>query len=109
MKIFHCFWLLLAFTAPLLTQQNYQYQYPYDPYNSAPQPQANANSAPAYSGGGGGGGGYAYDKLLSYSYLEGRYASNDFKGDHLSGASGLSADLNLPLFKPLYLHFGVDW
>src|SRR3954471_17415367 len=107
MKIFNLFWLLLAFTAPLAAQQNYQYQYPYDPYNSSPSPQPNSSapvsSAPA-------GGGYAYDKLLTYGSLEARYAFNDFKGDnHLSGASGIDVGLNVQLFKPVYLHFGVDW
>ena len=112
MKFFLPLWLVLSFAAPLLAQQNYQYQYPYDPYNSTPTPQPNASSSSAnYSGGGGGGGGgYAYDKLLSYSSLQALYAFNDFKGDNrLSGASGLNAALNLQLFKPVYLHFGVDW
>lgn len=108
MKFFLPLWLVLAFAAPLLAQQNYQYQYPYDPYNSTPTPQPNASSSSAnYSGGGGG---YAYDKLLSYSTLQALYAFNDFKGDNqLSGASGINAALNLQFFKPLYLHFGVDW
>lgn len=114
MKICHLFWLLLLSAAPLAAQQNYQYQYPYDPYNSSPAPQPNASAPPppvssksvSYSTDGG----YAYDKLLSYSNLEARYAFNDFKGDdRLSGASGISAALNVRLFKPLYLHFGVDW
>jgi hypothetical protein len=104
MKFFHVFWLLLAFSAPLLAQ-NYQYQYPYDPYNSSPKPQPSG-----YGPADGGGGDYAFDKLLSYSSFTANYAYNDFKGlDGLSNTSGFNLGLNVALFKPLYLHFGVDW
>ena len=107
MKFFHTFWLLLAFSAPLFAQ-NYQYQYPNDPYSATPKPQPNAAYAPPPSGGYDGG--YGFDKLLSYSSLEANYAYNDFKSfDGLGNTSGFTAALNLALFKPLYLHFGVDW
>ncbi len=103
MKFFHVFWLLLAFSASLCAQ-DYQYQYPTDPYSASPKPQPNAAYAPP------GDSGYGFDKLLSYSSLEANYAYNDFKSfDGLGNTSGFTAALNLALFKPLYLHFGVDW
>jgi len=103
MKFFHVFWLLLAFSAPLCAQ-NYQYQYPTDPYSASPRPQPNGAYAPPSDSG------YGFDKLLSYSSLEGNYAYNDFKNfPGLGNTSGFTAALNLALFKPLYLHFGVDW
>jgi|GEM_PF-7032713 len=93
--------------------QGYESQYPYDPYNPAPQPQQNYNystypSNKDYSGGGGDYGDTT-SPMLSYGYLSGQYAYNDFKGDNkLEGESGFGIDLGLELMKPLFLHFGLD-
>lgn len=96
------FWLFSMFclsTAALA--QNYQYQYPSDPYSSTPKPQSNYQSS--YSGGGG------YDKLLTYGSLEARYNYYDFESDALEGSSGFAVGLRAPLFKPLFLSFGLNW
>ncbi len=84
--------------------QNYQYQYPTDPYSAAPQAYSGASQGfPAVTSSN-------YDKLLSYGSLEVSYRYNDFKSDSkLNNSSGIGAALNVQLFKPLYLHFGVDW
>jgi hypothetical protein len=51
-----------------------------------------------------------YSQLLSYGFLEARYAYNDFKNNPgISNTNGLDVGLNVQLFKPLYLHFGLDW
>ena len=102
----------LLFACALTTgalAENYQYQYPSDPYNSAPRPQqtmsTTTSTAPSSSGSA-----YGFDKLLSYGALEARYNYGDFKGTGgLSNSSGIGASLHAPLFKPLYLGFGVDW
>ena len=84
--------------------QNYQYQYPTDPYSAAPQPYSGASQGMSS------GSGSSFDKLLSYGSLEVDYRYNHFKnGSGLDNSSGLGAALNVQLFKPLYLHFGVDW
>lgn len=84
--------------------QNYQYQYPTDPYSAAPQAYSGASqglSSVTSS---------SFDKLLSYGFLEVNYRYNDFKDvAGISNTSGIGAALNVQLFKPLYLHFGVDW
>ncbi len=90
--------------ATITLGQNYQYQYPTDPYSAAPQAISGATqgmSAVSSS---------SFDKLLSYGFLEVNYRYNDFKNDTgVSNSSGIGAALNVQLFKPLYLHFGVDW
>jgi hypothetical protein len=100
--------LTLAAAAPLLAQ-NYESQYPYDPYSSAPRPQPRSyatTTAPAPSPSSS----YGYDKLLSYGSLGLNYSFHDFRHDSIfSGSNGLAAQLRVPLFKPLFLDFGVDW
>ncbi len=99
---------ILTFTSSLLLAaatfgQNYQYQYPTDPYSATPQ---------AYSGASQGVSSVASSSsnMLTYGSLEATYRYNDFKEDtRLKNSSGLGVALNAPLFKPLYLHFGLDW
>ncbi|MCE9517990.1 MAG: porin family protein [Verrucomicrobia bacterium] len=97
-------WLFSMFclsTAALA--QNYQYQYPSDPYSSTPKPQSNYQAPSSYSGGGN------YSKLLSYGSLEARYNYYDFDADNLDNSSGFAVGLRAPLFKPLFLTFGLNW
>ncbi len=82
--------------------QNYQYQYPTDPYSSTPKPQSNYQSPSSYSGGGS-------SKLLTYGSLEARYNYYDFEADNLDNSSGFAVGLRAPLFKPLFLSFGLNW
>lgn len=98
------YWLFSMFclsTAALA--QNYQYQYPSDPYSSTPKPQSNYQQPSSYSGGG------SYDKLLTYGSLEARYNYNDFESESLDNSSGFGVGLRAPLFKPLFLSFGLNW
>jgi hypothetical protein len=97
------FSLLLISASPLIAQ-NYQPQYPYDPYSSAPhpQPKAAATTTPVTNS--------DYAQLLSYGSLQVNYSFLDFKSSSIfKGSNGLSADLRLPLFRPLFLDFGADW
>lgn len=105
MKAVPTLFFAMLMTAPLLAQ-NYQYQYPNDPYSSAPQPQPQskygATTASANN--------YGFDKLLGYGSLSLNYSFLDFKHDSIfSGSNGLAAQLRVPLFKPLFLDFGLDW
>jgi len=84
--------------------QNYQYQYPSDPYNPTPRPQPAYQSSYSSSSTG-----YSYEKLLTYGSLEARYNYNDFKGSDIENSSGFSVGLRAPLFKPLFLSFGLNW
>ena len=98
----------------------YQAQYPYDPYNSSQQqPSSGYSEYQAPSGGGGGTGGKAYTQvdsynpdtsILGYAYVGLSYSFTSFSDvTGLDGGSGIKAELSVPLFKPLYLHFAVDW
>ncbi len=105
-KLFPLYCSLIFVT--VIHGQNYQYQYPTDPYSAAPQAYSGASqgmSAVTSSSSSS-----SFDKLLSYGFLEVDYRYNDFKNDSkLNNSSGIGAALNVQLFKPLYLHFGVDW
>lgn len=96
--------LLLICVGTAAQAQNYQYQYPTDPYSSTPKPQPNYQQSYSSSGSD-----YGYDKLLSYGGLEARYNYNDFKDTSLDNSSGVFVGLRAPLFKPLFLNFGVNW
>lgn len=106
---------ILALTVfPLISAraQGYESQYPYDPYSSTPQPhQSQSYQTQNGSGDGSFDSGYSgdYAKLLTYGYLDGHVAYNDFKGDSkLDGDAGFGVNLHVELMKPLFLHFGLD-
>lgn len=95
---------LAATTAGALAQ-GYQSQYPYDPYGGSAQ-----RSAPRQQGYYQGPIGPDYKSLLSYGYLEAHYGFDNFsKALNVGNGSGFGANLNVELFKPLFLHFGVNW
>ena len=96
--------ILSLFVAVAAQGQNYQLQYPTDPYSAAPRAYSTVTqTASALTS-------YGADKLLSYGSLEARYHYSDFKTDpSLNNSSGIGVALNAPIFKPLYLHFGLDW
>lgn len=85
-----------------LRAQDYQYQYPSDPYSSSPKSQPTYRESGDHGSAG-------YEKLLSYGSLEARYNYNDFKHSDIENSSGFGAALRAPLFRPLYLNFGVNW
>ena len=98
-------WLFALFgCAGAVGAQNYQYQYPSDPYNPTPKPQPTYQSSYSSSWSG-----HSYEKLLTYGSLEARYNYNDFKDSDLENSSGFSIGLRAPLFKPLFLSFGLNW
>lgn len=103
----------LSLTVFGLHAQGYESQYPYDPYNPTPQATPKSYSSyQTYESGGDYGGAYSaqsHGNILSYGYLSGHYAYNDFRGDDkLEGSSGFGVDLGVELMKPLFLHFGLD-
>lgn len=102
MKTLSWLFAILALAAPL-SADDYQYQYPTDPYNTTPQPQS------TYRASGSGGGSHYYESLLSYGSIEARYNYNDFKHSNIDNSSGFGAMLRAPLFRPLFLNFGVNW
>src|SRR6478736_6442747 len=80
------------------------YQYPSDPYSTTPHPQATyPSSSPSYVAGD------SYEKLLSWGSLEARYNYYDYKIHGIDNSSGFGAGLHVPLFKPLFLSFAVNW
>lgn len=112
---FSC-WLLLVlcFSTGARAQDYQEYQYPTDPYSSTPKPQPTTYQQPPYQAPyqapyQGSGSSYTYENLMTYGKLEARYNYYDFKGSDLDNSSGFSVALQAPLFKPLYLSFGVNF
>ena len=84
-------------------QSNYQ-QYPSDPYSGKPQPTQSSYQSTSTGGSAGA------TPILSYNFLDAKYNFNTFSNiTNLSNGSGVGANLNVALFKPLFLHFGVNW
>jgi hypothetical protein len=99
MKPFLWVFSMTCFSAAAWAQS---YQYPSDPYSTTPRPQP-TYQAPAYASGD------SYEKLLSWGNLEARYNYYDYKISGVDNSSGFGAGLHVPLFKPLFLSFGLNW
>src|SRR4051812_3682334 len=100
MKVFCWVFSMTCFGAAAVAQS---YQYPSDPYSTTPHPQATYPASSSYVATD------SYEKILSWGSLEARYNYYDYKIHDIANSGGFGAALHVPLFKPLFLSFGLNW